>query len=179
MNLQITLTIIGVLLAIMLGLLIWVIRIALTKKIEVQPPQATPNFSNPARPKYAHSKLQNEEKKYLLKKIINIMEVERIYRQPDLTIKALAIELAIPKHYLSQIINEELGSGFLDFINRYRVAEAKEKLRNSELKDLSMLSIGLLVGFKAKSTFYAAFKKYTNQTPAAFRKVAKRKHPLL
>ena len=83
----------------------------------MQPLREAPHYSNPAKPKYAHSKLQNEQKKQLLKKIINIMEVEKIYRQPDLTINGLAIELAIPKHYISQIINEQLDSGFLDFNN--------------------------------------------------------------
>ena len=84
---------------------------------DVQLLREAPHYSNPAKPKYAHSKLQNEQKKHLLKKIIDIMEIEKIYRQPDLTINGLAIELAIPKHYISQIINEQLDSGFLDFNN--------------------------------------------------------------
>ena len=162
----------------MLGLLIWVIRITLNKKIGLQPLRESPHYSNPAKPKYAHSKLQNEQKKQLLKKIINIMEVEKIYRQPDLTINGLAIELAIPKHYISQIINEQLDSGFLDFVNRYRVEEAKEKLQDVAYQSLSILAIGQQVGFKAKSTFYAAFKKYTKHTPAAFRRATlKRIYP--
>ena len=167
---QITLIIIGILLAIMLGLLIWVIRITFYKKLLVQPPPKALYYSNPIKPKYANSKLQNGEKQLLLKKIIDIMEVEKIYRQSDLTIQQLASEIAVPKHYISQIINEQLDSGFIDFVNRYRVEEAKEKLQEEHLKGLSILVIGQQVGFHAKSTFYTAFKKYTNSTPAAFRK---------
>lgn len=176
MNVQITLIFISILLVTMFGLLIWVIRMVLNKQqlVKQQPvqPQKTPLpvYSESIKPKYAHSKLQNAEKQRLLKKIIEQVEQNKSYRQPNLTISRLAEELELPKHYLSQIINEQLGISFIDFINRYRVVEAKAKLQDERLNALSMLAIGYQVGFKSKSTFYAAFKKYTKQTPAAFRR---------
>jgi len=183
MNLQITLILIGILLTILLGLLIWIIRLVFDKKTLENTQQSSPfhtqdkeslNSIDP-KPKYAHSRLQNTEKEQLLKKIIAVMEVEKVYQKSDLTISELAKQLDIPKHHLSQIINEQLGGGFIDFVNRYRVQAAKEQLQNPVLKDQSILTIGQQVGFHAKSTFYAAFKKYTNQTPAAFRKAGKKK----
>lgn len=176
MNLQITLLIISVLLIIMLVLLVWVIRLGLNKRIIIKPLEATsPIINQPQqihKPKYANSKLSKAEKEHYLRKVIKAMEVDKIYRQSDLTIKHLASELVIPKYVLSQVINELLDSGFLDFVNRYRVEEAKEKLQDQTLEMVSILAIGKKVGFKAKSTFYAVFKKHTDQTPAAFRKAA-------
>ena len=174
MNLQVTLIIMSTLLVIMLVLFVWVIRLALNKKLVIESPRATSSFikepQSVTKPKYANSKLPNAEKKRYLKKILAALEEEKVYEQPDLTIKKLANQLEIPKYYLSQIINEQLGISFLDLINRYRVNAAKEKLQEERLEKVSILSIGKEVGFKAKSTFYAVFKKHTSQTPAAFRK---------
>ena len=184
MTLQITLIFIGVLLAIMIGLLIWVVRITIDRSLFVKPEKTTSlgrnqdqqsNYTNPVKLKYANSKLKPAVKEVYVKKILEALELHKVYRQSDLTIKRFAQEIGLPKHHLSQIINEQLGTNFLDLINRYRVEDAKAKLQADSLDALSILAIGQQVGFHAKSTFYAAFKKYTNQTPSAFRKAGKRK----
>jgi len=176
MTIQITLILISILLMVVLGLLIWVIR--LTIKRRTITPQVTvvpgPNlvFKRQVfhRPKYANSKLKEREKETYLSDLLMHLELQKIYRQPDLSVAQLAKQVKIPKHYLSQIINEKMQCSFLDFINRYRVEEAKEKLQATDFQDLSILAIGKSVGFNAKSTFYAAFKKYTDVTPGDYRR---------
>lgn len=179
MNLQITLILMSVLLVIMFGLLLWVIRMMLNKKEVGDNPRTTtivskeaqqPLYSNSNKPKYASYKLPLAEKERYTQKVIAVLEQEKFYQRADLTIKHLAKELDLPKHHLSQIINEQLGTNFIDLINRYRVEAAKEKLQASEFQELNIPEIGQKVGFKAKSTFYAAFKKYTGSTPGDFRK---------
>ena len=177
MNLQYILIIISILLVAMLGLLIWVIRFVVKKNqvSQVESPsllkRQLPKNNQVNQPiKYQHSKLNVADKARYLATIITYLETEKIYRQPDLTIYQLAEKTGIKKYHLSQVINENRKGNFFDFINRYRVAEAKEKLLNTDFQDCSILEIGKLVGFNAKSTFYAAFKKYTHQTPGDFRK---------
>lgn len=98
------------------------------------------------------------------------MEVSKPYRKPDLTLSSLSNQIRIPVHYLSQVINEKINCHFLDFINRYRIEEAKSSLIDQSSENYTIEAIAYEVGFNSKSTFYSAFKKVTNTTPANYRK---------
>ena len=119
--------------------------------------------------KYEKSMLTPERSERYLNKLLQLMETERPYTDGDLTIQKLAQQLSIPLPHLSQTINERLGKSFPDFINSYRVAEAKKKLLDPALKHLSVLGIAEEVGFSSKSSFNAVFKKHTDMTPSEFR----------
>ena len=119
--------------------------------------------------KYGKSTLTPERSERYLDKLINFMKQEQPFTDGDLTIQKLAEKLAIPAHHLSQTINERLGQTFSDFINSYRIEEAKRKLLDPALKHLSVLGIAEEVGFNSKSSFNAVFKKHTNMTPSEFR----------
>ncbi|GGD71060.1 helix-turn-helix domain-containing protein [Maribacter cobaltidurans] len=73
---------------------------------------------------------------------------------------------------MSLLINHHLGKHFFDFINEYRVNEAKAILENPDANQFTVLEILYQVGFNSKSTFYTAFKKVTNKTPTQYRKEA-------
>lgn len=81
----------------------------------------------------------------------------------------LARELSIPSHQLSAFINQEYGKNFNELINCYRV-DYLEKLVAKEPEHLNytLEALGQLAGFKSRASFYAAVKKKTGQTPAAF-----------
>jgi YesN/AraC family two-component response regulator len=98
------------------------------------------------------------------------MENEKLFLDGDLTLQKLAERLAIPAQHLSQVINERLDQTFSDFINKYRVEEAKRRLLDPKTQHYTVLAIGEEVGFNSKSSFNAVFKKYTNTTPSEFRK---------
>lgn len=119
--------------------------------------------------KYEKSMLTPERSERYLNKLLQLMETERPYTDGDLTIQKLAQQLSIPLPHLSQTINERLGKSFPDFINSYRVEEAKKKLLDPALKHLSVLGIAEEVGFNSKSSFNAVFKKHTDMTPSEFR----------
>ncbi len=120
--------------------------------------------------KYKNSALQPTEKTKLLAQLITQIEAHKVYRQPNLTLTGLAKKMNIPKNHLSQVINEKIGCNFLEFLNQYRVKEAKEKLESADFQDLSILDIGRQAGFNSKTTYYAAFKKHTNTSPGNYRK---------
>jgi AraC-like DNA-binding protein len=125
----------------------------------------------PAR-KYERSNLTPERAERYLKKLLDLMEAEKPYTDGDLTIQKLAERLMIPAQHLSQTINERLSQSFSEFINAYRVEEAKRQLLDSKKKHYSILAIAEEVGFNSKSSFNAVFKKYTSITPSEFRKAA-------
>lgn len=105
-----------------------------------------------------------------LKKIRTLMLREKPYLDPELTLQKLATQAGIPEKELSLLINHHLNKHFFDFINEYRINDAKKILEDPAQKTLTVLEILYSVGFNSKSSFYTAFKKETNQTPTAFRK---------
>lgn len=97
---------------------------------------------------------------------------QKPFLDPQLTIQALAHQVNIPVTELSILINHKIGKHFFDFINEYRINEAKEILSDPSQSDLTILEILYRVGFNSKSSFNSAFKKYTMMTPSQFRKQA-------
>jgi len=123
-------------------------------------------------PKYQRSGLSSEQSENYLRRLQQFMESKRIYTKNDLTLNDLAENIAIPTHHLSQIINDRLQQNFYDFVNNYRVAEAKRRLLDPAYRHLTILAIAYDVGFSSKSVFNAAFKKHANMTPSQFKKAA-------
>jgi len=68
------------------------------------------------------------------------------------------------------LVNQFSEKNFSDYINSLRVDEAKKLLKNADFEAYTIVAIGLECGFNSKSTFYTAFKKFTGQTPTAYRK---------
>ena len=99
----------------------------------------------------------------------NYINREEPFLDPDITLSALASNLDISANYLSQVINEELGKNFYEFINTLRVEKAKRMLQAPESRDEKILSIAFNVGFNSKSAFNASFKKLTGVTPRDYR----------
>ena len=123
--------------------------------------------------KYENSKLQNAQKNKYIEKLQAYVKVNKPFLVAELTLAQLSEQVNIPAHHLSQVINEKLNCNFLDFINGYRVAEAKEKLTDPKLSHYTIIATAYEAGFNAKSTFYSVFKKHTGMTPNQYRKQAK------
>jgi AraC-like DNA-binding protein len=119
--------------------------------------------------KYERSGLTKEKGQELLEKLVHLMEVEKPYTDSNLKLTQLAQMLATTPNYLSQVINEELEQNFFDFVNWYRIEEAKRLIADSANQMYTLLSIAFDVGFNSKSAFNTSFKKYTNMTPSQFR----------
>ena len=95
---------------------------------------------------------------------------EKPYLNPSLSMNELGRKISISPRALSQIINECLGINFFDFVNNYRVEEAKRYLADSSNQNRNILEILLDVGFNTKSVFNRVFKKHTGMTPSSFKK---------
>lgn len=104
-------------------------------------------------------------------KMIHLLENDKLYRNPKLSREDVADKLGISIGYLSQIINTVSEKSFSDFLNYYRVEEAKTMIVNNEFDQYNIAAIGLEAGFNSKSSFYTCFKKQTGHTPSAYRKL--------
>jgi AraC-like DNA-binding protein len=120
--------------------------------------------------KYEKSTLTPERAERYLRRLLTHMETEKPYVDGELTLPKLAERLSIPAPHLSQIINERLQQNFFDFVNTYRVEEAKRRLLDPAKQHYSVLAIAEEVGFNSKSSFNAVFKKHVQMTPSEFRK---------
>ncbi len=120
--------------------------------------------------KYSYSKLTPTQSEVYLKKLQEYMNVEKPYLENELSLNGLAEKVDIPPRYLSQVINEKLNQNFFDFVNRYRVEEAKKLLLYPANPDDSILEIAFDCGFNTKSSFNFVFKKISLLTPSQFRK---------
>lgn len=134
-----------------------------------QPEIFSGNLALKSAPKYEKSTLTPARAESYLTKLLNAMEAEKLFANNDLKLSDLAEKLAISPHHLSQIINERRGQNFFDFLNQYRIAEAKRYLSDPDKQNYTILSIALEVGFKNKASFNTAFKKHTGMTPSQFR----------
>ena len=122
------------------------------------------------RGKYFGSNLKTDEKKLIYKNILLVMNNKKLYRDPDLSIANLANELSVLPKHLSQVINEFFNKNFFDFINDYRIREAKSQLAESMQTKKTVLEILYDTGFNSKSSFNKAFRKSTGITPTEYRK---------
>ena len=98
------------------------------------------------------------------------MQVTKPYLENEFRMNDLANQLDISPHHLSQVINEKLNMKFSDFVNAYRVEEAKKLLSDPALKHKYIIDIAYTAGFNNKTTFNKTFKDQTGMSPTAFRK---------
>ncbi|MFC2146556.1 two-component regulator propeller domain-containing protein, partial [Acidobacteriota bacterium] len=120
--------------------------------------------------KYKGSNLERDFVEAKTKKLNHLMEVEKVYRDEKISLQSLAEKLSIPPYQLSQILNEAMNRNFPDFINYYRIEEAKKILANPRGAGKKNTAVAFDVGFNSMTAFYKAFKKYTNMTPNQYKK---------
>ena len=125
--------------------------------------------------KYQSSSLKGPDGAGLYKRLEALMEVERLYLDPRISLKELSDRLKTNTKYLSQVVNLHFGDNLQVFINHYRIEEARRKLLEEEFSNLTLFGIALQCGFKNKSTFYKVFKQATGKTPMEFVRNQKKK----
>lgn len=112
--------------------------------------------------------LDKETRATILESVQTQVKEQALYRNSELTLPALAEEVGVSVHHLSESLNQHGGKNFNLFINEYRVAEVCEHLdQKSERK---LIDLALDAGFSSKSSFNAIFKKLTGQTPSRYRR---------
>ncbi len=118
------------------------------------------------------SKKQYTRNNSYFKKLEYLMQIEKIYRNSNLSLSSTAEILGISACYLSSMVNAIIKRSFIDYINGYRLTDVKQNLHSEEFEQYTIVSVGLEAGFNSKSAFYTAFKKHTGITPSRFRETA-------
>ncbi len=106
----------------------------------------------------------------IIENLDRIIAEDKVYLDPDLTMKKLAQKLKIPNNLLSRLINVRYKKNYNDFINYYRIQEARKLLTDPRERNNTISDIMYRCGFYSKSTFNTAFKKVSGMTPSQYRK---------
>ncbi len=101
-------------------------------------------------------------------KLLDIMQREKPHLNNELRLDDISRLMNLSRNHTSQIINEHFNLSFFDFVNRYRIKEAKNLLMKNADNKLTMTQIAYDVGFNNRASFYKAFKKFTDFNPSDY-----------
>jgi AraC-like DNA-binding protein len=105
----------------------------------------------------------------LIARLEKVMQEQRFYINPDITLDKLAEVVALHPRKLSIAIKLHYHLSFYEFINSYRIKEAKRLLKDPAQADKTITEIYLAVGFNSKSVFNSFFKRTEGITPSQYR----------
>lgn len=126
--------------------------------------------NNSLKSKYAKSGLNAIQLDKFKLRLKEIMQTEKAFLMPNLTLPKLAAAVDCSVNHLSQVINSGFGMSFFDYLNQHRIEYAKELLSQYDGVNSAILNVAFAAGFNSNSAFYAAFKKCIGQTPAQYRR---------
>lgn len=112
--------------------------------------------------------MPTEKAEELVKKLIMLVESEVLYKDPEVSLEQLADRLDVNRTYLSHAINSLWGNNLNDFINYFRIKEARGLLLKAAAQNKNLLTVAYEVGFNSKSTFNRVFKEKTGLTPGQY-----------
>lgn len=103
----------------------------------------------------------------IVNKLMKAVTEEKIYRELAITRDAVALRLKVSEQLLSRVINQRFQKNFNEFLNYYRVEEAKQKLTFE--KTLPITTIAFDVGFNSIASFNRVFKDMSGKSPTEYR----------
>ncbi len=118
-------------------------------------------------------KLTQEKSAPIIAAINHVIEEEKIFLKSDINLERFCDHLGFSEREVSQVINTVFKTNFFEFINRYRIDEAKRLLSSSEHKDKTILEIIYMSGFNSQSAFHRFFRRFSDMTPSQYRNAVK------
>ncbi|WP_175416202.1 helix-turn-helix domain-containing protein [Aggregatimonas sangjinii] len=104
----------------------------------------------------------------LFAQISKIISTDKFYLEPNVSLSSLSKLINKSTQKTSEVINQYSKKNFNDFINYYRVGEAKKMLSSGNKYTISTIAYDS--GFSSLSSFNSAFKKFEGKTPSLYRK---------
>ena len=96
------------------------------------------------------------------------MVAEKPYCNPEFKLMDIRSVLPMNRTYLSQFINDTYGCSFYQFVNRYRIEEAKRLMQ--EHPEMKISEIAAHSGFSSPSSFSRAFSREIGLSPSEWSK---------
>lgn len=119
--------------------------------------------------KYKKSLLEPASLVTYREQLMQLMQTQRPYVDPYLTLNDLAEKMEMPANQLSQLLNEGFDQNFSEFVNSYRIELFKDKVADPAKQHLTLLALAFESGFNSKTVFNTFFKKAVGMTPKAYK----------
>ncbi|MEO9872513.1 helix-turn-helix domain-containing protein [Ekhidna sp.] len=117
-----------------------------------------------------YSSISKEKVKELIDKLEHSMKDEKLFKDDQISLSSLSRHIGEEPNLISFMLNTHLKRSFYDFINHFRVEEAKSMMMNPDFEHYKIESIAYECGFNSKATFNRSFKKLTKMSPSDFLK---------
>ncbi|MBO9591362.1 MAG: AraC family transcriptional regulator [Niabella sp.] len=124
----------------------------------------------PGKVKYEKSTLTEDDATEIHRRLVQLMQDTRLFKNAELTLGDVAGQLDIHSGILSQVINSKTEKSFYDYINHLRVEEFKKIVALPNNQNYTLLSLAFECGFNSKSSFNRNFKKFTGLAPSEYLK---------
>ena len=99
---------------------------------------------------------------------LNILMMEKVFQDIDLSLEGLAKRVGAPKHHLTQLLNLRMKKNFNQYINTLRIEHACVLLKQGNV-DYSIQELAYECGFNSKVSFNRNFKLIAGLTPSEYR----------
>ena len=113
----------------------------------------------------------------LKEKILDIILIQKKYKDKDYSAKKLAEDLGTNTRYISAVVNVRFHMNYTSFVNKFRIEEAMTLLVDKRYRDLNMEDISDMEGFANRQSFYASFYKINGITPREYKLRHYAQHP--
>lgn len=110
-------------------------------------------------------------------KILNIIVMQKKYKDKDYSAKKLAKDLGTNTRYISAVVNVQFHMNYTSFVNKFRIEEAITIMVDKRYQNLTVEEVSDMVGFANRQSFYASFYKFMNMTPREYRIRYYERHP--
>ena len=105
----------------------------------------------------------------LKEKILNVIVMQKKYKDKDYSAKKLALDLGTNTRYISAVVNVKFHMNYTSFVNKYRIEEAMSILVDKRYQDLRIEEVSDMVGFSNRQSFYASFYRLIGITPREYK----------
>lgn len=119
--------------------------------------------------RYERSGLTGQAIQDIMEQIKEYMIREKPFVKHDCSLGTFSDGLSLSRNHITQVLNDGFKKTFYEFVNEYRVEEAKLLMADSANDVLTMEAIGGKAGFKSKTAFNTNFKKLTGYTPTVWK----------
>lgn len=108
------------------------------------------------------------QEEHYIKALLTLFDEKKPYLNEKLSLKDVADQIGLSNQQLSYLVNRQLGLPFLDFVNRYRVKEVQEHIKNEDHLKTTLLAIAFESGFNSKASFNRIFKNQMGVSPSNY-----------
>lgn len=148
---------------------LWILAVGYIITQNIQHPTSSLLARKIIQPEIPQAPLSSEAQQMLTR----LMEEDKVYLRPDMNLENLARLIKLPEYRVRRHINQVLGhQNFSQFLNHYRVREAKRILRDPQTKSIPIYNLAMDLGYGSVISFQRAFRESVGMAPTEFKESA-------